>query len=128
MTLSLQIKDYHRLVDQLAYVVRPGGLIDLCEYDFQTYDIEGNVIEVENSDSPPSWAKWLFHLRTAFGHQGRDIYAARDLLYWMEHNSAFVDIVYKEFFLPVVPVPRTADTTDLDVTIEEGQMENCLVG
>lgn len=128
VTFFLQVRDYHLLIDQLARVVRPGGLIDLCEYDFRAYDVHGNVMPVEDSDSPPWWAKWLSHLRGAVDRQGGDIHAAEKLLLWVQGNSAFEGIVYKEHFLPVVPPPLTGRETELDIIIQEGQRENCLVG
>jgi hypothetical protein len=104
-------------------------LIDLCEYDFRAYDVNGNIMPVdEDTHSPPWWAKWLTHLRNAIDGLDGDIRATENLLSWVQGNPAFENIVYKEFLLPVVPPPRTGQETDVDIIIEEGQRENCLVG
>jgi hypothetical protein len=107
----LQIRDYHRVVDQIARVVRPGGLIDLTEYDFQAYDHNGQVVPADRSThSPPWWARWLSHLRDAFDEKGGDFNAATHLHSWVASNSAFEGVVYKEHFMPIVPPPRTGMT------------------
>jgi hypothetical protein len=93
------------------------------------YDPYGNVVAVdEHSSSPAWWAKWLTLVRAAVDLQGGDIHAADKLLSWVQRNPAFEGAVYKEFFLPVVPPSRTGRETEREISIEEGQKENCLVG
>jgi hypothetical protein len=117
----LQIRDYHRLVDQIARVVRPGGLIDLTEFDFQTYDYKDQIIPVDRSKySPPWWAKWLSHMRDAIDEKGGDVHAATHLHSWVTRNSAFEGVVYKEHFLPVVAPPgRGCEGRSIDAGVRE---------
>ena len=114
------------MANHIARVVRPGGLVDLCEYDFRSYDVNGDIMPVDGN-TPPWWAKWLTHLRYAVASQGGNVEAAEKLLSYVEANPAYEGVVYKEYLLPVVPPPRTGNETYQDIRIREGQRENCLV-
>ena len=94
------------MVDQIARVVHPGGLIDLTEYDFQTYDYEGELIHVDTERYKEPWyARWMAHLRDAIEYKGGDIEAATSLYSWVKMNPAFDGVGFREHFLPVVPPP-----------------------
>lgn len=93
-------------MDQIARVLHPGGLIDVTEYDFQTYDHEGKLIEVDtNNFVPPFYARWMAHLRDAINYKGGDINAAHGLKAWVKENPAFEAVTERVHFLPVVPPP-----------------------
>jgi len=124
----LQIRDYHRLVDQIARVVRPGGLIDLTEFGFQTYDHNNQVISVDRSGhSPPWWARWLSHVREAIDERGGDVNAATHLHSWVARNPAFESVVYREHFLAVVPPLRKGYQAEAFRNIDEGMRDIVLV-
>ena len=102
-----QIKDHHLLIDQISRVLRPGGLIDVSEFDFHMYDkhhrrIESSSIEQFNE---PWWAQWITYLRSAIRNIGGDTDAATNLYEWISNNPRFEDVVYREFFIPAVPPP-----------------------
>ena len=78
----------------------------MAEYDFRIYGHDGRVIPVDRTSySPPWYGRWLDHLREAIENRGGDVNAANRLHYWISSNRSFVNIVYREFFLPVCP-PR----------------------
>ena len=124
----LQIRDYHRLVDQIARVVRPGGLIDLTEFDFQTYDHNHQLVPIDRSRySPPWWARWLSHMRDAIEEKGGDVHAANHIHSWVARNSAFECVVYREHFVSVAPPPRRGCEAELCCNIDEDTREVVLV-
>ena len=123
-----QIRDYHRLIDQLARVVLPGGLIDLTEYDFQAYNHFGKVIKVDLSVyKAPWWARWLCHLRDAVNERGGDIHASAQMYSWVKANPAYENVVYLEHYLGVVPHPRTGPNAEALRQIDKIMADNVLV-
>jgi hypothetical protein len=116
----IQIRDYHQLVDEIAKVVRSGGMIDLSEYDFQTYDRHGNLIDIdESSTSPPYYARWLKHLRRAIKNKGGDVDASNHLAEWVNANSNYERVEHEVYFLPVVPPPATGYELRYWLDVEE---------
>ncbi|KDR85601.1 hypothetical protein GALMADRAFT_234564 [Galerina marginata CBS 339.88] len=111
--ISSGIKDYHLLIDQIAHVLRPGGLIDVSEFDFHIYDKDHRRIELGTHEiGPPWWARWMTFMAVAIRNIGGDIDAATHLRDWISSNSLFEDVVYREFWLPVVPPPRMANDSE----------------
>ncbi|CAA7264772.1 unnamed protein product [Cyclocybe aegerita] len=111
--ISSGIKDYHLLVDQISRVLRPGGLIDISEFDFHMYDKDHRRIELGTHEiGPPWWARWMTFLNVAIRTKGGDVDAATHLYDWVSSNPLFEGAVYREFWLPVVPGPREANETE----------------
>ncbi|KAF4612003.1 hypothetical protein D9613_004147 [Agrocybe pediades] len=111
--ISSGIKDYHLLVDQIGFVLRPGGLIDISEFDFYLYDKDHKRIEVDmDGVGPPWWARWMTLTRQAIKDIGGDVDAATHLLDWVNANPLFEDAVYREFWLPVVAPPPSPDDSE----------------
>jgi len=103
-------------------------LIDLSEYDFTAYDQNHQRIEFDKNDfSPPWWARWLSLLRNAIEARGGDINAATHLYDWVRNNPAFEEVVYREYFLPVVPPPREGAKAEFWVKFDKTMRENLLV-
>jgi len=101
--ISSGIKDYYRLIDQISRVLRPGGLIDVSEFDFTTYDINHQrIVMDEQRLGHPWWSRWLRHLRTAIQTVGGEVDAATHLHSWVLGHPTFEDVVYKEFWLPII--------------------------
>ncbi|KAF8203920.1 hypothetical protein BJ912DRAFT_941422 [Pholiota molesta] len=105
--ISSGIKDYHLLIDQISRVLRPGGLIDVSEFDFHLYDKHHRRIELQVNESGRPWfAQWMSYMHAAVKNIGGDTDAATHLYEWISSNPRFEDVVYREFWLPVVPPPR----------------------
>ncbi|PPQ90946.1 hypothetical protein CVT25_008257 [Psilocybe cyanescens] len=104
--ISSGIKDYHLLVDQMCRALRPHGLLDISEFDFHIYDKDHKRIELGTHEiAPPWWARWMTFLAASIKHIGGDADAATHLLEWVSSNPSFEDVVYREFWLPIVPPP-----------------------
>ncbi|TFK41937.1 S-adenosyl-L-methionine-dependent methyltransferase [Crucibulum laeve] len=102
--MSSGIKDYHRVIDQISHVLRPGGLIDVAEFDFYPYNEEHQRILLDtHSLRTPWWAQWMTFLASAARARGGDLDAATHLYDWICGHPAFEDVVYREFWLPIVP-------------------------
>ncbi|PPR06142.1 hypothetical protein CVT26_005364 [Gymnopilus dilepis] len=113
--ISSGIKDYHRLIDQIAHVLRPGGLIDISEFDFYIYDKDHRRIEMGTHEvRPPWWAQWMTFTRAAIRNIGGDVDAATHIYDWISSNPLFEDAVYREFWLPVVPPPRSPSNEHME--------------
>lgn len=109
--MSFQIKDYHRLVDQISRVLRPGGLLNVVEFDFHAYDCRYQRINLDTSTvSPPWWPRWLAYVELAVRNAGGDVEAATHLRSWISNHSAFEDVVYRDYFLPSCPWLTDSDT------------------
>jgi len=90
----IQIRDYSLLVNEIAKMVRSGGMIDLSEYDFRTYDSCGQLIEVDEfSDSPPHYSRWMKHVRKVIKDKGGDVDCSNKLLEFVTANPAFERVV-----------------------------------
>lgn len=71
------------------------------------YDENHHRIEKDVNDlRPPWWAVWLSHLLKAIVKSGGDVSAASHLHEWILGHPMFEDVVYKEFWVPVVPAAR----------------------
>lgn len=99
--LSSGIKDYHGLIDQISRVLRPGGLVNILEFDFHAYDANHRRIEVDTSTvAGPWWPRWLAFAELAIRNLGGDIDAATHLHEWISNHPAFEDVVYRDFYAP----------------------------
>ncbi|KAF9055905.1 hypothetical protein BJ165DRAFT_1429469 [Panaeolus papilionaceus] len=110
--VSSGIRDYHNMIQQIAHVVRPGGLIDISEFDFRVYDQNRRQHFVDPNNFTSPWlARWMALVRRAVIQSGGDVDAAFHLYDWIANNPAFEDVVYREFFFPIIdPRDTTKDT------------------
>ncbi|KAF8963921.1 hypothetical protein BDZ97DRAFT_1939378 [Flammula alnicola] len=124
--ISSGIRDYHLLIEQISHVLRPGGLIDVSEFDFHIYDKNHRRIELGTEElGPPWWARWMRCMSVAIRNSGGDTDAATHLYEWISNNSLFEDVVYREFWLPVVPPPRDmTNATDVLARFEQKMKED----
>ncbi|KIM37774.1 hypothetical protein M413DRAFT_448286 [Hebeloma cylindrosporum] len=101
------IRDYHLLIDQIAQVLRPGGLIDIAETDRYLYDSNRQRFDVDTNELGPPWcARWMAFLRAATQDRGAGIDAATHLHRWVSENPNFEDIVSMDYWLPMIPPIR----------------------
>ncbi|PPQ64252.1 hypothetical protein CVT24_008655 [Panaeolus cyanescens] len=124
-----QVRDYHHMIQQIAHVVRPGGLIDMSEFDFRTYDENRRVIKVDPVRLGPPWFScWMYLIRNAIIKNGGDVDAATHLHEWISSNLAFEDVVYREFYTPMIDIPRDrSKDTELQRTISQKLHKDLLV-
>ncbi|PCH34099.1 hypothetical protein WOLCODRAFT_135501 [Wolfiporia cocos MD-104 SS10] len=98
--ISSGIQDFHGLVDQMSQALRPGGLIDLTEFDFRIYGPDKRPI-LRNERS---WlARWMNLCHTAVQRSGGEPDAANHLHRWISDHPAFEDIVYREIWFQTSP-------------------------
>ncbi|EJD48504.1 S-adenosyl-L-methionine-dependent methyltransferase [Auricularia subglabra TFB-10046 SS5] len=106
--ISLGIKDYAGLVDQVSRAVRSRGVISFTESDYRAYDGNKNLITVEEGkDGQPrsvSAIAVLYHyIVKSVRARGANIDAAALLHRWIGQHSAYEDVEYREFWLPTGP-------------------------
>lgn len=71
------------------------------------YDANHSRIERDvNDGGPPWWGVWFTCLSKAVVKSGGDVNAASHLHEWILNHPMFEDVVYTEFWVPVVPAPR----------------------
>jgi len=98
------VKDYEGLIDQCSQVLRPGGLLNVIEFDFRIYGADRQpVIANERVLEPPWLPRWLTLCREAVHHRGGDVDAANHLNQWVSAHEAFEDVVYQDILYPTSP-------------------------
>ena len=60
----------------------------------------------EHELAPPWCARWMAFLRAATQDRGASVDAATHLHQWVSENSNFEDIVYKDYWFPMIPPIR----------------------
>ncbi len=97
----LQIRDYEGLINHISHVLRPGGLIDIMEWDFHCYDEHFNRINLNTSTvSGPWWPRWLAFLEAAARNRGGAVDAASHIHDWVSHHPLFENVAYWEYYIP----------------------------
>ena len=87
--------------------MRPEGLIDISETDRYLYDANRQRFDLGTNELGPPWcARWLAFLRAATVDRGANVDAATHLHRWVSENPNFEDIVYNEYWLPMIPPIR----------------------
>lgn len=82
-------------------ILRPGGLIDLMEFDFHVYDENHQVIELETSKiAEPWWPRWLTFANLAARDRGGNVDAATYIHSWVANHHAFENVTYEEYWVP----------------------------
>ena len=81
-----------------------------------------------NKLGPPWMGLWMTHMVKAISKSGGDTNAATQLHQWITDNPMFEDVVYREFWLPAVPVRReTPNDSEYLRRIDKNLYEDCLV-
>ncbi|EKM51768.1 uncharacterized protein PHACADRAFT_127622 [Phanerochaete carnosa HHB-10118-sp] len=96
--VSSGIRDYKGLVDQISLVLKPGGLVDLTEFDFRVYGTDRRPIPID-ADAP-AFARWMNLAHRAVQMQGGEPDAANHLHEWVCGHGAFEDVHYCTWWLP----------------------------
>ena len=87
--------------------VRPGGLIDLTEFDFRIYGHDKKPVPIDANAS--AIAKWMHMAHQAVKQQGGEPDASNHLYNWVSSNQQFEDVVYRHWWFQVAPWNRGDD-------------------
>ncbi|KAI0274910.1 S-adenosyl-L-methionine-dependent methyltransferase [Gloeopeniophorella convolvens] len=102
--VSSGIRDYPSLIDHISQCLRPGGLMELVEFDFRVYDKDHKPFFLPTGVMQPPWfPRWMSFLNMAVRQRGGSPDAANMLHNWTLQHPAFEDVVYEEYFIPTAP-------------------------
>jgi len=108
------IKDYPGLIDQIAMVLRPGGLVSLTEYNFYIYDGNKQLIHIDDSTTTGPWLpRWMHEARKAIQKQGADVDAAHHLFRWVSEHPDYERVLYRDFWFQLSPWKQGKDEQSL---------------
>ncbi|KAI0257290.1 S-adenosyl-L-methionine-dependent methyltransferase [Lactifluus subvellereus] len=98
------IKDFSSMIDHVSQCLRPGGLMQLLEFDFRVYDGDFKPFSFPTGTMEPPWfPRWMSFLSMAVRQRGGSTDAANMLYSWTLQHPAFEDVVYEEYFVPTAP-------------------------
>ncbi|EKM61450.1 uncharacterized protein PHACADRAFT_248069 [Phanerochaete carnosa HHB-10118-sp] len=99
--ISSGIRDYDGLIDQIALTLKPGGLVDLTEFDFRVYgaDRRPAPLEDEGGVGASALARWMHLAHRAVQMQGGEPDAANHLYRWVSARACFRDVCYREWWI-----------------------------
>ncbi|KAH0837931.1 S-adenosyl-L-methionine-dependent methyltransferase [Lanmaoa asiatica] len=99
-----QIRDYHGVINHIAHVLRPGGLIEVTEFPFYFTGLDKRpVLPPAGSFHPPWTPLWMSYANRAVKERGGDADASIHIREWISNHPAFEDVVYREFWVPCSP-------------------------
>ncbi|KAF8506853.1 S-adenosyl-L-methionine-dependent methyltransferase [Russula emetica] len=102
--ISSGIKDFPALIDHISQCLRPGGLMELLEFDFRVYDADYKAFSLPVDTMEPPWLpRWMSLANMAVRQHGGTPHAANMLYSWTLQHQAFEDVVYEEYFVPAAP-------------------------
>jgi len=108
--ISSGIQDYAALVEQVAHVVRPNGLVSFSEWDFRVYDGRKKILLGDETD-PISChlARFCAFVNRAARARGGSVDAANLLDRWCLDNNAFIpdSVHHADYWLPASPWPSS---------------------
>lgn len=93
------------------------------------YDANHRQVERDLSDlTPPWWSVWFSHLLKAIVKSGGDVSAANHLHEWILDHPMFEDVVYRDVWVPVVPIPRdTSNDSEEARQMDKKLSDDCYV-
>ncbi|TFK26712.1 S-adenosyl-L-methionine-dependent methyltransferase [Coprinopsis marcescibilis] len=98
------IKDYRALIDEMSRVLRPRGVLDICETDYCVYDINYQKIVVSPHELGPPWyARFLTFASEAATALGSSTAAIHKIYDWLSEHPGFEEVQYREYWFPVSP-------------------------
>ena len=114
-----QIKDYERVIDQISHVLRPGGLIDVMEYNFCLYDSNRRKIALSvDPQGPLPWInKFIALVHLAVRSRGGDIDGIERMEALVRNHPSFEEVECQDIWMPTTPQGENAS----------GLLENNLV-
>jgi ubiquinone/menaquinone biosynthesis C-methylase UbiE len=88
-TGGTQVKEYDRLIFDLHRVLKPGGLITVCEVENHCYEAEPPFETPAYLQTMPMAAEAIKVLRAAITKQGININAVHHISEWLRPGSPF---------------------------------------
>ncbi|KZT27548.1 S-adenosyl-L-methionine-dependent methyltransferase [Neolentinus lepideus HHB14362 ss-1] len=108
--VSSGIRDYAGLIDHMTRVLRPGGLLELFEFDFRVYDESKKPYICNLNVLQPPWTPlWMAMAHQAVRRRGGNVDAANLLERWVREHRCLTDVVYREYWIPTNPWLRGND-------------------
>ncbi|KAH8099720.1 S-adenosyl-L-methionine-dependent methyltransferase [Cristinia sonorae] len=110
------IRDYAGLVDHISHSLRPGGLVELTEYNFVIHDSEKRPIEIPEDDKAltgPWLPRWMNLARKAIRTRGGEVEAADHLHRWVSEHGSFEDVVHRQYWFQSSPWNTGTDPDSL---------------
>jgi len=103
--ISIGIKDYFGLIDQISRILRPGGLLLIHETDFRVYDSKHEIVEPVDYGHPRH--AYLPHFLVRFRNAARarrgNLDAASLIEGWLSEHRAYAEIGTFDSWLPTGP-------------------------
>ncbi|KAF8600156.1 hypothetical protein BDV93DRAFT_608830 [Ceratobasidium sp. AG-I] len=87
--VHLAVKEYDRLIFDLHRVLRPGGLITVCEVEGRMYEVDQPPYDTPAYRTFPNNCRACDIFRTAATNQGIDLDALHRVHEWLQPNSRF---------------------------------------
>ncbi|KIP11739.1 hypothetical protein PHLGIDRAFT_63365 [Phlebiopsis gigantea 11061_1 CR5-6] len=105
--VSSGIRDYAGFVDQISMTLKPGGLVDLTEFDFRVYGLDKRPIPID--DRASAIARWMHLAHQAVQQQGGEPDAANHLYEWVRNHNAYEQPVYRHWWFQTSTWNRGTD-------------------
>ncbi|CAE6416121.1 unnamed protein product [Rhizoctonia solani] len=87
--VQTHVKEYDRLIFDLYRVLRPGGLVSICEVENYLYETDQPPYDTPAYSTQPNLSKGLELVRAAIQKQGVDLSAIYRIPDWISPNSEF---------------------------------------
>ncbi|KAF8726163.1 hypothetical protein AX14_008020 [Amanita brunnescens Koide BX004] len=98
------IKNYERLIDQISHVLRPGGLIDVMEFDFCLYDSNRRKIAMSMEPLEPPWVpRFIAFVHSAVTNRGGDIDGIGRMESYIRNHPLFEEVTSQDIWMPTRP-------------------------
>ncbi|KAI0035129.1 S-adenosyl-L-methionine-dependent methyltransferase [Vararia minispora EC-137] len=107
--ISSGIRDYEYLVDHISGALRPGGLVDILEFDFRVYGPDRKPFTIMPNSNAPYFARWMSLLNMAVRQRGGSPDAANSIHSYVLEHGAYEDVIYREYFIPTAPFMSKRD-------------------
>lgn len=100
-----QIRDYPRFLNELAEVLRPGGVLLLGDGDMQVFDEDKQPIAYAEEGQPGfSWTQRIFFASyNAMKNKGGSVDSPSMNPTWLRAINTFTDIGWHKVFIPMGP-------------------------
>ncbi|KAG5642933.1 hypothetical protein DXG03_001850 [Asterophora parasitica] len=113
--IAMGIKNYPSLIGEVARILKPGGFLQMQEWDFFVVNVEKNIVGAE------SWfGRWCAALRRGLAFRSASVGAAESLDAMIEAQGPFESVQQQNVWMPIGPCfPRdTADGMRLNLVGE----------
>ncbi|CAE6507572.1 unnamed protein product [Rhizoctonia solani] len=87
--VQLHVKDFDRLVFDLHRVLKPGGLVTICEVENYIFEVDESPYSNICCRTAPNVARGVDAIRAAVNYQGVDIDCIYELETWLQPKSYF---------------------------------------